>query len=52
MLGNASMLLTVSDYTAARPPSRPRGNVPAEVLRPPLLVDEFSPADATRRPPP
>ncbi len=44
VLGNASMLLTVSDYTARAASEQVRGSVPAEVLRPPLPVDEFSPA--------
>lgn len=46
VLGNASMLLTVSEYTA-RAASRQVGcTVPAEVLRPPLNVDGFVPATA------
>ncbi|HEY5169018.1 MAG TPA: glycosyltransferase family 4 protein, partial [Thermoleophilia bacterium] len=44
VLGNASMLLTVSEYTAAAARKQTGGKVPAEVLRPPLLVDEFAPA--------
>ena len=45
VLGNASMLLTVSEYTAEAARKQTHGRVPAEVLRPPLLVDEFAPAD-------
>jgi phosphatidylinositol alpha-1,6-mannosyltransferase len=45
VLGNASMLLTVSEYTAEAARKQTGGKVPAEVLRPPLLVDEFAPAD-------
>jgi phosphatidyl-myo-inositol dimannoside synthase len=44
VLGNASMLLTVSEYTARAAAQQVRGSVPAEVLRPPLSVDEFVPA--------
>jgi phosphatidylinositol alpha-1,6-mannosyltransferase len=44
VLGNASMLLTVSEYTARAASQQVRGAVPAEVLRPPLGVDEFAPA--------
>ncbi len=45
VLGNAAMLLTVSEYTAAEARKQTAGQVPAEVLRPPLLVDDFVPAD-------
>ena len=45
VLGNAAMLLTVSEYTARAASRQVRGSVPAEVLRPPLNVDEFVPAD-------
>ena len=45
VLGNASMLLTVSEYTAEAARKQTGGKVPAEVLRPPLLVDDFVPAD-------
>ena len=44
VLCNASMFLTVSDYTARAASQQVRGSVPAEVLRPPLPVDEFAPA--------
>ena len=37
VLGNASMLLTVSEYTAQAARKQTDGKVPAEVLRPPLL---------------
>ena len=46
VLGNASMLLTVSEYTARAAAQQVHGRVPAEVLRPPLPVDEFAPATA------
>lgn len=46
VLGNASMLLTVSEYTAEAARDQTRGAVPAEVLRPPIPVDEFVPAEA------
>ena len=45
VLGNAAMLLTVSEYTARAASRQVRGSVPAGVLRPPLNVDEFVPAD-------
>ena len=45
VLGNASMLLTVSEYTAEAARKQTSGKVPAEVLRPPLLVEDFVPAD-------
>ena len=45
VLGNASMLLTVSEYTAEAARKQTGGKVPAEVLRPPLQVDDFVPAD-------
>ena len=45
VLGNASMLLTVSEYTAEAACKQTGGKVPAEVLRPPLNVDAFVPAD-------
>ena len=44
VLGNAAMLLAVSDYTAAEARKQTGGRVPAEVLRPPLPVDDFVPA--------
>jgi phosphatidylinositol alpha-1,6-mannosyltransferase len=44
VLGNASMLLTVSEYTARAASRQVGGAVPSEVLRPPLLVDDFVPA--------
>jgi phosphatidylinositol alpha-1,6-mannosyltransferase len=44
VLGRASMLLTVSEYTARAAADEVRGQVPAEVLRPPLPVDAFTPA--------
>ncbi len=44
VLGNASMLLTVSEYTANAARKQTKGAVPAEVLRPPLPVDEYVPA--------
>ena len=44
VLGNASMLLTVSEYTAEAARKQTDGRVPAEVLRPPLSVDDFVPA--------
>jgi len=44
VLGNASMLLTVSEYTADAARKQTEGRVPAEVLRPPLEVDAFEPA--------
>ena len=43
VLGNASMLLTVSEYTARAAHQQVRGKVRAEVLRPPLNVGEFAP---------
>ena len=46
VLGKASMLLTVSEYTARAASQQVRGTVPAEVLRPPLNVDGFVPATA------
>jgi len=46
VLGNASMLLTVSEYTARAASRQVRCTVPAEVLRPPLNVDGFVPATA------
>ncbi len=46
VLGNASMLLTVSEYTARAASQQVRGAVPAEVLRPPLDVAGFTPAGA------
>lgn len=45
VLGNASMLLAVSEYTARAASEQVKGSVPAEVLRPPLPVDEYVPAD-------
>ena len=44
VLGNAAMFLTVSEYTARAAAQQVHGSVPAEVLRPPLPVDEFEPA--------
>ncbi|MFA4965066.1 MAG: glycosyltransferase family 4 protein [Thermoleophilia bacterium] len=44
VLSGASLLLTVSDYTARAARRQVRGAVPAEVLRPPILVDDFVPA--------
>ena len=44
VLGKASMLLTVSEYTAGAARKQTGGRVPAEVLRPPLPVDDFAPA--------
>ena len=44
VLGNASMLLTVSEYTAEAARKQTEGRVAAEVLRPPLEVDAFEPA--------
>jgi phosphatidyl-myo-inositol dimannoside synthase len=44
VLGNASMLLTVSEYTARAASGQVGGRVPAEVLRPPLNVEGFLPA--------
>jgi phosphatidylinositol alpha-1,6-mannosyltransferase len=44
VLGNASMLLTVSEYTADAARKQTHDRVPAEVLRPPLPVDDFAPA--------
>ena len=44
VLGKASMLLTVSEYTARAASQQVRGRVPAEVLRPPLNVAGFVPA--------
>ena len=46
VLGNASMLLTVSEYTARAASEQVHGTVPAEVLRPPLNVSGFVPATA------
>jgi phosphatidyl-myo-inositol dimannoside synthase len=46
VLGKASMLLTVSEYTARASSHQVGGRVPAEVLRPPLNVDGFIPAAA------
>jgi len=46
VLGNASMLLTVSEYTARAARKQTQGRVRAEVLRPPLPVDDFAPAAA------
>jgi phosphatidyl-myo-inositol dimannoside synthase len=45
VLGNAAMLLTVSEYTAAAARKQTGGAVPAEVLRPPLNVAAFVPAE-------
>ena len=47
VLGNASMLLTVSDYTARVASQQVRGSVPTEVLRPPLSVDGLEPATSS-----
>ena len=47
VLGNAAMLLAVSEYTARAASQQVCGVVPAEVLRPPLPVDEFVPATAS-----
>jgi phosphatidylinositol alpha-1,6-mannosyltransferase len=44
VLGNASMLLTVSEFTANAARKQTDGKVRAEVLRPPLPVEEFVPA--------
>jgi len=44
VLGNAAMLLTVSEYTARAASGQVGGRVPAEVLRPPLEVEEYAPA--------
>ncbi len=44
VLGKASMLLTVSEYTAEAARRQTGPKVPAEVLRPPLLVEDFVPA--------
>ena len=44
VLDNASMLLTVSEYTARAAHRQVRGKVRAEVLRPPLNMDGFVPA--------
>jgi phosphatidylinositol alpha-1,6-mannosyltransferase len=44
VLGNAAMLLTVSDYTAQAASEQVNGSVPVEVLRPPLAVDGLAPA--------
>jgi phosphatidyl-myo-inositol dimannoside synthase len=44
VLRNASMLLTVSDYTARAASSQVDGAVPARALRPALAEDAFSPA--------
>ncbi len=44
VLGKASMLLTVSEYTARAASQQVGGKVPAEVLRPPLNVAGFVPA--------
>ena len=44
VLGKAAMLLTVSEYTANAARQQTRGSVTAEVLRPPLPVDEYVPA--------
>ena len=46
VLGKAAMLLTVSEYTARAASQQVHGSVPAEVLRPPLDVDGFTPATA------
>lgn len=50
VLGNAAMLLTVSEYTARAASRVVGGRVPAEVLRPPLNVDDFAPAGADEAP--
>ncbi len=44
VLGNASMLLTVSEFTARAASLQVKWTVPAEVLRPALPVGEFVPA--------
>jgi len=46
VLGKASMFLTVSEYTAQAASRQVNGTVPAEVLRPPLNVGEFTPVTA------
>jgi len=46
VLGNAAMLLTVSEYTARAASIQVKWSVPAEVLRPPITVEEFVPASA------
>ena len=46
VLGNAAMLLTVSEYTARAASLQVKWKVPAEVLRPPITVEEFLPAPA------
>lgn len=45
VLGKAALLLTVSEYTAEAARRQTGGRVPVEVLRPPLQVDAFAPAD-------
>ncbi len=49
VLGGASMLLTVSEYTARAASRQVNGLVPAEVLRPPLRVEELSPVSPEER---
>ena len=46
VLGNAAMLLTVSEYTARAASLQVKWTVPAEVLRPPITVEEFVPPSA------
>jgi len=46
VLGSAAMLLTVSEYTARVASLQVKWTVPAEVLRPPITVEEFVPASA------
>lgn len=45
VLGNASMCLTVSEYTAQAASRQVRDAVPAEVLRPPLAVNGYVPPE-------
>ncbi len=46
VLGQASLLVAVSEFTAAAASRQVHGRVPAEVLRPALATEEYTPAVA------
>jgi len=49
VLGKASMLITVSEFTAVAAADVTRGRVPSRVLRPPLPVGDFAPPTPEER---
>jgi phosphatidylinositol alpha-1,6-mannosyltransferase len=49
VLGQATMLLAVSEFTAAAAASQAGGKVPARVLRPPIKVGDFAPPSPEER---